>query len=225
MSRTADRSTSSRGHETRRRILGAALSVFGDDGFDQATTRRIADEAHVALPAIKYYFDNKEGLYLACAEEIVSRYQSAAGEFLRSIVADLRNGCSSQEAREHLKSVMRSVSDIAEAAGTEAGTAFVLREMNEQGPAFDVLYRELWGPGVRLTAALIARIQGDAAPGREAHVRALMLHASLTAFTVTLPVSLHYLVDHGTDTGGRRPDEALSLIEAQIDEIGRSRAG
>jgi AcrR family transcriptional regulator len=61
-----------RGHETRARIVAAALRLFGERGFAGASTRDIAAEAGVNAPALQYYFDNKEGVYLACVEHIVS---------------------------------------------------------------------------------------------------------------------------------------------------------
>jgi AcrR family transcriptional regulator len=208
--------TSARGREAQSRILRAALRVFGRDGFELATTRRIAQAADVSLPAIKYYFGNKQGLYLACAREIVDRYQSEVGEELLAIAADLEGGCSANAARDHLKWVMRRVSAIAGGEGAAPRTAFVLREMNEQGPAFEILYRELWQPGVRLTAALVARIEDKPKSDQESHLRALMLHASLTAFNTTRPVSMRYLDDVAR---ALVDDEALELIDAQIDAL------
>src|SRR6516165_651681 len=61
------------GEETRARIIAAALKLFGEHGFAGASTRDIAAEAGVNAPALQYYFDNKEGVYLACVEHIVSR--------------------------------------------------------------------------------------------------------------------------------------------------------
>ena len=43
--------------ETRSRILEAALSVFRERGFENATMREIAVEAGVATGAAYYYFD------------------------------------------------------------------------------------------------------------------------------------------------------------------------
>ncbi|HTH58825.1 MAG TPA: CerR family C-terminal domain-containing protein [Paraburkholderia sp.] len=57
-----------RGDETRRRIIDAAIALFGQHGFDGASTRDIAARAGVNAPALQYYFENKEGLYRACAE-------------------------------------------------------------------------------------------------------------------------------------------------------------
>ena len=216
-----------RGRDARDRILRAALANFGRDGFALATTRRIARDAHVSLPAIKYYFENKEGLYLACAREIVERYRSEIGEFVLSVVDDLDRGLTADGARQHLKELMRRVIALTDAgdAGDDGDadlrTAFVLREMTDQGPAFELLYRRLWQPGVRLTATLIARIEGKAEPDRKAHIRALMLHASLTTFSATRPVSVRYLGVGPTPHPWREgTDAALTVIDEQIDQLG-----
>ena len=59
-----------RGDETRLRIIEAAIESFGEHGFDGASTRDIAARAGVNAPALQYYFENKEGVYRACAEYI-----------------------------------------------------------------------------------------------------------------------------------------------------------
>src|ERR1700682_2998925 len=63
-----------KGKETQARILEVALKTFGNEGFKGATTRQIADDAGVNLPALKYYFGGTEGRYLACAHAIAARY-------------------------------------------------------------------------------------------------------------------------------------------------------
>ena len=59
-----------RGDETRLRIIEAAIELFGEYGFEGASTRDIAARAGVNAPALQYYFENKEGVYRACAEYI-----------------------------------------------------------------------------------------------------------------------------------------------------------
>src|SRR6201994_488927 len=71
-----------RGEETRARIVTAALRMFGERGFEAASTRDIATLAGVNAPALQYYFDNKEGLYLACVEHIVKRVWDYIGDAL-----------------------------------------------------------------------------------------------------------------------------------------------
>src|SRR5258705_527342 len=69
-----------RGEETRARIVSAALRLFGERGFDGASTRDIAAGAGVNAPALQYYFDSKEGVYVACVEHIVKRvWESMSG--------------------------------------------------------------------------------------------------------------------------------------------------
>lgn len=51
--------------ETRHRILEAALSVFRERGFEQATMREIAATAGVATGAAYYYFESKDALVMA----------------------------------------------------------------------------------------------------------------------------------------------------------------
>ena len=54
--------------ETRTRILNAALAIFRERGFEQATMREIAQAAEVATGAAYYYFDSKDSLVMAFYE-------------------------------------------------------------------------------------------------------------------------------------------------------------
>lgn len=59
-----------RGEETRARILEVAIHLFGNYGFDSVSTRDIASAAAVPPASLRYYFKNKEGLYIACMEHV-----------------------------------------------------------------------------------------------------------------------------------------------------------
>jgi TetR/AcrR family transcriptional regulator, regulator of cefoperazone and chloramphenicol sensitivity len=59
-----------RGEETRARILGVAIDLFGTKGFDSVSTREIAAAAAVPPASLRYYFANKKGLYVACLEHL-----------------------------------------------------------------------------------------------------------------------------------------------------------
>ena len=50
---------------TRARILGAALELFHDRGFEATTMREIATAAGVATGGAYYYFDSKDAIVLA----------------------------------------------------------------------------------------------------------------------------------------------------------------
>lgn len=49
---------------TQQRILDAACRLFAEDGFENVTTRTIADEAKAKLGSIYYHFESKEALYV-----------------------------------------------------------------------------------------------------------------------------------------------------------------
>src|SRR5271167_3377139 len=74
-----------RGDETRLRIITAALEVFGALGFEEASTRLIADRAGVNLAALHYYFAGKDGVYRACADHIASYGEQVIGPFVARI--------------------------------------------------------------------------------------------------------------------------------------------
>ena len=78
-----------RGEDTRRRVLNAALDLFGSLGFEATSTRMLAERAGVNLPAIQYYFGSKEGLYRAVIQQIVDRIEADAGPVGARIVEAL----------------------------------------------------------------------------------------------------------------------------------------
>ncbi len=207
-----------KGGEARARILQAALTVFGEHGFKGATTRQIAEAAGVNLPALKYYFGGKRGLYLACAQDIVGRYQQRMLPLVSEAHAALGAPMTPADARARLKAVLRPLAELLVGAGqAEVWMAFVLKEMAEQGPAFGVLYGQLWAPGVELTAGLIARALGQAETGPAARLRALLLISSLSAFGAARPVSLKFL--DWPDARGERFERLVEILDAQVDSL------
>lgn len=208
-----------KGDETRARILEAALAAFGADGFRGATTRQIAEEAGVNLPALKYYFGGKEGLYLACAQEIVDRYSQRLLTPIIGAWTALPPEPSPDAARAALKTVLGALAELL--VGTreaEVWTGFVLREMTEPGPAFDILYGQVWAPGVELVAHLIGRVLPDLTI-EAARIEAFLLVSSLTSFSIVRPVALKYL--DWPDATGERLAAVLRILDGQIERLGR----
>src|SRR5215469_4812704 len=81
-----------RGEETRARILEAALELFAASGFEGASTRTIAEQAGVNLPAIQYYFGSKEGLYRAVVEQFSQEMQAGVTPIAERIHTELASG-------------------------------------------------------------------------------------------------------------------------------------
>jgi AcrR family transcriptional regulator len=174
------------------RILDAGMRAFAREGYAGATTRVIAAGAGVTLPVIAYHFGNKQGLHRACAEAIVDAYR----EHMLPLVLTARRsadsgGLSVVEARAWLDRLLDAlVAAIAAEPERRLETDFVLRELSEQGPGYALLFKELWQPGILLVADLLAIARGRAFAGEAERTGALMLLASLTAFTTQAPVSL-----------------------------------
>jgi len=208
-----------KGEETKERILNAALKAFGEASFLAVTTRHIAEAASVSLPTLQYYFGSKEGLYLACAEAIVERYRrnmTVASEAAGALQA----GCSSETARDHLKAVIGALARfLTGSRETERWAHFVARELRDPGPAFEILYANLWRPGVDITARLIARILGSPESEPAGRIQALLLISSLLVFQSGRSMSLRAM--QWTAIGQEELAMVLSGLTTQIDAIGR----
>lgn len=210
---------SRKGEETRRRILDVALREFGAFGFAGTSTRRIAEHASVNLPALRYYFGGKQGLYLACAHEIVGEYQTGMQTLQSEFRRALDEGMTHEAARASLKAVLRALVDVQVGAQrSDVWMTFVQREISEQGPAFRLLFGSLWAPGVDLAADLIACIRGERGRTEAARMRALLLVSSLAAFGVARPIALEYLDWSTLDPANL--ERIKRAFDEQIDQIG-----
>ena len=200
-----------KGEETRARILAVALAAFGNSGFAGVTTRQIAREAGVNLPALTYYFGNKRGLYLACAHAIVAGYREGMGAVALTVYAALREPLAADTARTLLKQLFAALARFLLAMpGIQNPSLFVQREIASPGPAFEILYAELWRPGIELATELIMKATDGQLTETQAQVRAVLMISSLTGFLSGLPVIAR--------TAGKA-DYAALVIAALDDQI------
>ena len=65
------RITAEKKQETRRRIVARARKLFDNKGFEQTTTRDIAEAAGIAAGTMFNYFPTKEALALAIVDEVL----------------------------------------------------------------------------------------------------------------------------------------------------------
>ncbi len=72
------RVTAEKKRETRRRIVEGARNLFNDKGFEQTTTRDIAEAAGIAAGTMFNYFPTKEALAMTIVDEAL---QEAGTEF------------------------------------------------------------------------------------------------------------------------------------------------
>lgn len=216
--RTPETTGYAKGDLVRQRILGTAMDVFGEVGFKAATTRRIADVAQVQLPAIQYYFHNKEGLYLACAQEIVQGYRHHMGRAATQALAVLKGASDAAKARAALRDLMEALVNLVVGADdTRHWAAFIARETSDKGPAYEILYENVWSPGAELTARLIARIRGEKRVSPLVRVQALLLISNAMALQSTNGMSRRLL---GWSTIGEEERQTImAALAAQIAAI------
>ena len=67
------RVTADRERETRRRIVDCARNLFNDKGFEQTTTRDIAEAAGIAAGTMFNYFPTKETLAMTIVDAAITR--------------------------------------------------------------------------------------------------------------------------------------------------------
>ncbi len=149
-----------RGDETRARIIAAALQVFGEQGYVQASTRQIAASACVNPPALQYYFDSKEGLHRACAQYIIDRVQLILSPALADAHEAIR-AKSREKARESLYGLLDALADGLLAAGSESWSRFIARgKADGAGPAMSMLRERIGMPLMEAVTQLIAIAAG-----------------------------------------------------------------
>ena len=78
---------------TRERLLETAIGMFADKGYAGTSVREIVEQAGVSKPVLYYYFQSKEGLFLAILEmaenlqtELLARILESAGDVLERLL-------------------------------------------------------------------------------------------------------------------------------------------
>jgi len=175
-----------RGEETRLRIIESAVRLFGERGFDGASTREIAAMAGVNAPALQYYFDNKEGVYLACVKQLIIRVNEHLVEPLAVAHRALDSIDSSDEsliaACQGILATFLGL--IQETPQSEDWRRFMAREKAGLGPpsAFDLMERDLSEPLALVTRGLIARLTGKGIDDDVTIIRSLSLNSQGLVF-------------------------------------------
>src|SRR6478735_3614196 len=133
--------------QTRAALVGAALRLFGSQGFDGTSTREIAAAAKANIGSIAYHFGSKEGLRAACAGFVVDTIRSVASQAFSVESAGPGDAAAAKAALDMV--LERMVGFIV--ARPEAGeiVQFVLRELAHPTSALDRIYDGVFEPAHR----------------------------------------------------------------------------
>jgi AcrR family transcriptional regulator len=176
--------TQARGEDTRRRILETALDLFAAQGYEGASTRQIAEGAGVNLPAIQYYFGNKEGLYRAIIDDINANTDRHMAALVARVHAALDAPETPREALAALLGDMLETFMVLVSSGTqvESRRLFFARAEIEETPGLDILHengmRQIFDPCL----GLLSRLHGKPAGEQEMTVRTLALIGQVVIF-------------------------------------------
>lgn len=133
--------------QTRNALVRAALKLFGQQGFDGTSTRKVAAEAKANIGSIAYHFGGKEGLRLAAADFIVETIQAVATQAMGAAGAFPEKGLTAEAAEAQLFAALdRMLAFII--AQPEAGeiVQFILRELSHPTAALDRVYDGVFEP-------------------------------------------------------------------------------
>ncbi|MFL9866096.1 CerR family C-terminal domain-containing protein [Paraburkholderia fungorum] len=204
-----------RGDETRQRIIEAAIELFGEYGFDGASTRDIAAHAGVNAPALQYYFENKEGVYRACVEALADDAWKTFGPAIADAQEALRENAGTAALIDAYIRIQGTVADGVFAKRNNRGRRlFFAREQAGQEPksATQILASRIRQPLSNATAALVARISGRAADDPVTLIRNFSLHGQMVIFHVAQSSTLSMLGWKSIDA------EKIELLKSTISD-------
>lgn len=176
-----------RGEDTRRRILEAALHLFAAHGYEGTSTRQIAEDAVVNLPAIQYYFGNKEGLYRAIIHDITADTDRHMSPVLERVRAALDDAGTSREELTALLGEMVETFVVLVTSGphVESRRLIFARSEVEETPGLDILHENGMRQIVNPCLELVSRLHGKPTTDPEMTVRTLALIGQVVVFCNT----------------------------------------
>jgi AcrR family transcriptional regulator len=207
-----------RGEDTRRRILETALSLFAAEGFDSASTRTIAEQAGVNLPAIQYYFGSKDGLYRAAIAHIGEQAEQAIAPIAARVHAALDSGTPTRaELIELLCEMVDTLLTLfldENVPGRESRSLFVSRVEIEHTEALDPLNEMMRELVMAPCSALVGRLVDRPAEDEQVILRTLMIVGQAKIFCSRLVIrALHW------NTIG---DSRVAQVKALVDQHTRA---
>jgi TetR/AcrR family transcriptional regulator, regulator of cefoperazone and chloramphenicol sensitivity len=171
-----------RGEETRARIITTALRVFGEEGFNKASTRQIAADAEVNPPALQYYFGGKEGLHRACAQFIIDRMLGIVSPALTR-ARELKRPVRRDQAIDALCSLLDAMADGLVAADSESWSRFITRgKADGAGPAMGMLRERIGTPIFQAVASLIGLLTDRDPADEVTRIRTAAILGQVTTF-------------------------------------------
>jgi AcrR family transcriptional regulator len=185
-----------RGEETRARIVTAAMRLFGEKGYEGASTRDIAAAAGVNAPALQYYFDNKEGVFRACVEFIAESAWHSLSEGVLEAERLMAEGADDEALIEAYCDIQTRAAEFKfKAADQDGWRLFMARQQAGLDPdiGYQAVFRRISQRTFAVAAGIIGRLTGRPAADEEVRVRAVALSGQFQVFHVCRRMTLALL--------------------------------
>jgi AcrR family transcriptional regulator len=203
---------------TRRRLLEAAVQVFAEEGFRNATLQEIARRADANVASTAYHFGGKEGLYAAVFE--YAEEQAAAAH----PAPEDGDGLPAEERlRRHVTSFLSRLLD----PDRQAWFARILaREMIEPTPALDRVVRRRMRANHEQLSAIVRDLLGADADDDTVRLCVLSVIAQCTFYRNSAPIigRLYPDLEPGRQID-RLADHVTEFSLAAVRGIAEARAG
>ncbi len=169
----------------RERLLEAAADIFGRHGYDAATTRMIAGEAGVNIAAIPYYFQGKEGLYLAVIDHVVELIAGHMTAIRREVGQETFAGPDAADRAAILmeKFLNRMLDFMVGSPQAPRAARIILREQLYPTAAYDRIFSGFMNSSLDTLAGLILHLS-DGLSERTARIRAMALIGQILVFRI-----------------------------------------
>lgn len=171
------RTPATRGDETRKKLVDAAVRLFATTGYHAVSTREIARAAGVNPAAIGFHFKGKEGLYAAVIDIMVETFRDICTPMVAVIDDNIRS-CAGD--RDKLRELTRRAVDqfLSAAMLTEWSRwlgILLQREYVDPTNVFETIYTELIEPVLEAIERLVQAATGpEETPQRRLRVCCIM---------------------------------------------------
>lgn len=175
------------GDETRRKLIDAAIHLFGERGYAGASTRDIAARAGMNAPALRYYFENKKGLYRACADILVNEALQILQPALFEAQQALENNGAQQQYIDAFINLQCATADVMFQMRHETSRWHFLTREQRGGEPEDcsrASHYRLREPVIKVSNELLARIIGRSGGDSVTVVRMFSLLGQYLAFHI-----------------------------------------
>lgn len=204
---------------TRLALIEAGFHLFGRHSFAASSTRQLATRAKTNIGSIAYHFGGKEGLRQACAEEIVRRISTMLDS------SPPGPDVSPQAARVQLQTTLRGmVAFLVGGHQADNVVPFILRELQEGGPALDIFYQRLVEPTHRRLCLLWGAATGQDPESEAVRLAVFSTIGQVLYFRIGSRIVTRRMdwADIGSAQAERITETLLANLDAQLGTLERS---